>query len=397
MDDNKSVAKTPLFRAWLNLILRHSEPMQKDNFEKKVRILVVEDDLSVQRLYQQLLSKLNHDVYCANNGKQALQMVSNISPDLILMDADMPEMNGFEATSRIKSNSSTRGIPIIMITGLHDTEHRVKALEAGVDDFLAKPPEKTEIIATIRSQLKVKAFNDTVLDYQRTLEQAVALRTDQLNNAMNQLKDTSLEIIYRLSAASEYRDEDTGAHIQRLSYYSAAIADKMGLGSKTVESIMHAAPMHDIGKIGIPDSILLKPGKLNEAEWNVMKEHTTIGARILRGSNIPLVRMAETIALNHHEKWDGSGYPRGLKGKKIPLVGRIVAVADVFDALTSKRPYKPEFAVDRSLKIITSETGRHFDPDVIKAFMAGKGEILRIKARYAENSESLLLQMMEKV
>ncbi|MGD9211212.1 MAG: response regulator, partial [Desulfobacteraceae bacterium] len=244
--------------------------MEKSNSENKnARILVVDDDLSVQKLYERLLSQLNHKVYCVGNGAQALQMIPDINPDLILMDADMPHMNGFEATKQIKENHNTRAIPVIMITGLNDTEHRIKALDAGVDDFLAKPPEKAEIIATIRSQLKVKAYNDTILDYQRTLEQAVTLRTDQLNSALTQLKDSSLEIIYRLSAASEYRDEDTGAHIQRMSNYTAIIAEKMGLGNKVVESIKHAAPMHDIGKIGIPDSILLKPGKLTDSEWAV--------------------------------------------------------------------------------------------------------------------------------
>lgn len=368
--------------------------MQKKNdIVKSARILIVDDDAMMQRLYDRFLSQLDHVVFCAENGQKAIQMVSEVNPDLILMDADMPVMDGFEASNKLKSDKKTRGIPIIMITGLHDSAHRIKALEAGVDDFLAKPPEKAEIIATIRSQLKVKAYNDTVLDYQRTLEQAVSLRTDQLNKAMLQLKETSIEVIFRLSSASEYRDEDTGAHIQRMSNYAAAIAHKMGLGSTTVESILHAAPMHDIGKIGIPDSILLKPGKLTEAEWVVMKEHPLIGSRILAGSKIPLVRMAEIIALTHHEKWDGNGYPKGLKGKKIPLVGRIVAVADVFDALTSKRPYKPAFEVERSIGIIKKDSGSHFDPDVVAAFLACEDKILEIKEKYTDQSESRLMQM----
>lgn len=370
--------------------------MQKaDKESKNARILVVDDDNSMQKLYDRLLTQLGHEVFGACDGSQALEMLAQVNPDLILMDADMPVMNGFETAEKIKSDEQTRTIPIIMITGLNDSAHRIKALDVGVDDFLAKPPERAEIIATIRSQLKVKAYNDSVKNYQRTLEQAVSIRTDQLNNALTQLKESSLEIIFRLSSASEYRDEDTGAHIQRMSSYAAAIATRMGLGHKTVEAILHAAPMHDIGKIGIPDNILLKPGKLTDAEWLVMKEHPRIGARILSGSKIPLVRMAEVIALTHHERWDGSGYPQGLKGKKIPLAGRIVAVADVFDALTSKRPYKPAFETDKSLEIIKSESGRHFDPDVVKAFFDCIDDVSVIREKYQDNSESLMVQMRD--
>ncbi len=368
---------------------------KSNNLVKSARILVVDDDRTLQRLYERLLTQLGHTVYCADNGKQAIEEVQTFHPDLILMDADMPQMDGFEATSHLKSNHKTRGIPIIMITGLHDSAHRIKALDAGVDDFLAKPPEKAEIIATIRSQLKVKAYNDTLHDYQRTLEQAVSLRTDQLNDAMLQLKETSIEIIFRLSSASEYRDEDTGAHIHRMSNYAALIANKMGVGSKTVESILHAAPMHDIGKIGIPDSILLKPGKLTDSEWKIMRRHPLIGAKILSGSKNPLVRMAEVIALTHHERWDGTGYPRGLKGKKIPLVGRIAAVADVFDALSTKRPYKPAFELEKSLEIIKSDTGSHFDPDVIDAFFSCQDEVIEIKEKYSDDTESLLVQISD--
>ena len=368
----------------------------KDNIIKNARILIVEDDQAMQKLNDRILSQLDHKTYCADNGKQALEMVAEVNPDLILMDANMPLIDGFEATRQIKSDQNTMGIPIIMITGISDTTHRVKALDAGVDDFLAKPPEKAEIIATICSQLKVKAYNDSIRDYQHTLEQAVSYRTDQLNHAMAQLKDTTLEIIHRLATASEYRDEDTGAHLQRMSNYAAIVAKKMGLGFNTVESILHAAPMHDIGKIGIPDSILLKPGKLTTSEWELMQEHPNIGYKILRGSKIPLVRTAGIIALTHHEKWNGKGYPQGLKGKKIPLVGRITAIADVFDALTSKRPYKPAFEVDKSIEIVKKESGQHFDPDVVEAFLACRDDLLTIKEKYTDTSESRLIQMIDK-
>jgi putative two-component system response regulator len=204
-----------------------------------------------------------------------------------------------------------------------------------------------------------------------------------------QLKDASIEIIWRLTAAAEFRDNETGAHIMRMSHYSAAIARKMGLAKKPVEAIFHAAPMHDIGKIGIPDGILLKPGKLGPKEWQIMKMHPSIGASILQGSKISIVRMGGVIAMTHHEKWDGSGYPNGLKGRRIPLAGRIVALADVFDALTSRRPYKEAFSIGKSNRIIAEEKGRHFDPDVVGAFVAIQEEILDIKDRFQDTKQSI--------
>ena len=224
---------------------------------------------------------------------------------------------------------------------------------------------------------------------QQYYHHTISLTSAQLALALERLKDASLEVIWRLTTASEYRDNETGAHIQRMSHYAAAIARRMGLKQKTVETILYAAPMHDIGKIGIPDRILLKEGPLSNAEWKIMKAHTTIGAAILRGSSIGFVRLGEVIALTHHEKWDGSGYPNGLKGRRIPLVGRIVALADVFDALTSKRPYKEAFSIETAHRIIIEGNGLHFDPDVVRAFLAIQDEIREIKARFQEGPASL--------
>jgi putative two-component system response regulator len=187
-----------------------------------------------------------------------------------------------------------------------------------------------------------------------------------------------------LTAASEHRDNETGEHIKRMSHYAAAIARQMGLKSKAVETLLYAAPMHDIGKIGIPDCILLKPDKLDGREWEIMKSHTTIGAEILAGSNVDMVKMGRVIALTHHEKWDGSGYPQGLKGRKTPLIGRIVSIADVFDALTSKRPYKEAFSVEKSNRIISEGRGSYFDPEVVDAFFSIQDTILEIKAQYRD-------------
>jgi len=235
-----------------------------------------------------------------------------------------------------------------------------------------------ELLARVRSLLKVKAYNDLTMNYRKELEAEVAKRTEDLKHAFEKIKAASLDTIYRLSFASEYKDEDTGAHIKRMSRYSAALARRMGLDESTVETILYASPMHDLGKIGIPDRVLLKPAGLDPAEWEVMKRHTVIGAEILKGSDAELIRMGESIAQNHHEKWDGSGYPNGLKGIEIPIASRIAAIADVFDALTSKRPYKEAFSVEMSLAIILEGRGSHFDPDVVDAFFAIQEEILTI-------------------
>jgi len=250
---------------------------------------------------------------------------------------------------------------------------------------LTKPVETTELIARVKSLLKVKAYNDHLRNYQRELEAEVANRTEQLKRALETIKVSSLDTIYRLSRAAEYKDKYTGAHLQRMSHYSAAVARKMGLNEEEVEAILYAAPMHDVGKIGIPDNILLKPGKLDpEDEWEIMKQHAMIGTGILEGPGAGFIKLAGVIASTHHEKWDGSGYPKGLRGAKIPLAGRITAIADVFDALISKRPYKEPFPVETSFHIIKQSKGSHFDPNVVEAFFSVKDEIFSIKEKYQD-------------
>ena len=354
-------------------------PMIIDMGRNDFNILSIDDEPAVHRMMNRVLFRAGYNLLSAGCGEEAFQILAQKNVDLILLDLNMPGLSGFQVSREIKCNPKTASIPIIMMTGQDTASNHVRALEIGVDDFISKTAEPVEIIARIRSHLKIKQLNDQARKYQNILEETVAKRTEQLRNA-------SLEIIWRLTAAAEYRDNETGAHIRRMSHYSAAIAKAMGLGQKTVEAILHAAPMHDIGKIGIPDSILLKPGKLNPQEWQIMKQHPVIGANILTGSKIGFVQMGAMIAATHHERWDGSGYPRGLKERQIPLAGRIVALADVFDALTSKRPYKEAFSIEKAHRIIAEQRAMQFDPDVVNVFFTIQDDILKIKAMYQDEA-----------
>jgi putative two-component system response regulator len=351
----------------------------------KQLILVVDDQPQNIELLEAYLAPQGYEVVSAANGEEALQKLAQNPVDLILLDVMMPGMDGFEVTRRVRKDPVHRQLPIILVTALRETEDRVKGIEAGCDDFLSKPVDKVELLARVRSLLKVKAYNDLLSNYRAELESEVTKRTLELKQAFEKIKSASLETIYRLSMASEYKNDDSGAHIKRMSLYSAAIARKMGLDEKTVETILYAAPMNDLGKIGIPDAILMKPSKLDGMEWEIMKLHTVIGAKILEGSDAEFIRMGATIALSHHEKWDGSGYPNRMKGSEIPVAARIAAVADVFDALTSSRPYRKPFPTAEALAMIREGSESNFDPDVVTAFFSAQDEILTIKRQSAEN------------
>ncbi|MDR1486998.1 MAG: two-component system response regulator [Deltaproteobacteria bacterium] len=368
---------------------------------KMPRVMVVDDEKLNLKLIAAMLKPQGYEVILANNGEECLSKVHETPPDLILLDIMMPGMNGFEVVNRLKQDEKFAMVPIVMVTALQDVNDRVKALEVGADDFLSKPVDRMELRARVRSLLKVKAYNDHMINYRHELESEVRRRTleiqetnKMLAKAHEKLRGASLETIFRLSRAAEFKDEDTGAHIISMSRISARIADRMGLSSTTVESILYASPMHDIGKIGIPDRILLKNGPLTEEEWAVMRLHTVYGGKILENSDIGFLRLGEVIAVTHHEKFDGSGYPRGLKGHKIPLAGRIVAVADVFDALMSRRPYKPAFSADQAISIITDGRAQHFDPDVVDVFLADLPELQRIwNASQAEHQSEISISL----
>jgi len=357
--------------------------------QKSPRILVIDDEAMNRKLLSMYLDKLGFEAILVGNGREGLDILDQ-SVDLVLLDVLMPDMDGFEVCRLIREESAARDVPIIMVTALKSKEDRLRAVEAGANDFIAKPIDVTELRIRMGSLLKMKESQDQVKRYQAALEEMVAVRTDALRLAVENLQESQktirashLETILRLSSAAEFKDEDTARHIERMSHYSAFLARKYGLHEGEVELVLQASPMHDIGKIGIPDSILLKPGKLLPDEWELMKKHTVFGADILKDSSFELLRAGEIIAISHHERYDGAGYPEGLAGEEIPVFGRLCAVADVFDALTSKRPYKEAFSNEKALEIMRVGRGSHFDPKILDLFIEEFDEIQLIQKKYA--------------
>ena len=366
-------------------------------------ILIVDDETNNIEIMTVLCNKLKYNTMSAGNGREAIEKAIHNQPDIILMDVMMPEMNGFEATDSLKQNKLTRHIPIIIVTSLDSRDDRLIGISKGADDFLIKPIDPEEMILKLKNNLKIKQYHDLLENHNEILEQNVKERTWKLKKAFLELdrihknvKASYTETIYRLTLAAEFKDEDTGEHIKRVSYYTKLLTQKMGLDKEFVENIFHASPMHDIGKVGIPDSILFKPGPHTPEEWEIMKKHSEIGARILSGSDSPFLKMAEDIAMTHHERWDGKGYPQGLKGDEIALPGRIMNIADQYDALRSKRPYKPAFDHEKTVKIITEGDGRtlpdHFDPQVLNAFKKLTGDFNSIYEEFQDNEDSYSYQ-----
>ena len=322
------------------------------------------------------VNSTDYQVMAATNGRKALKIAQgNPKPDLILLDIMMPDMDGYEVCSRLKSDPRTLKVPVIFITAMGETENEKKGLDVGAEDYIHKPIEPSIVQARVRTHLEL-------YDQNRHLNRMVHDRTAELYQAR-------LEITQRLGRAAEFKDNETGLHVLRMSHYARLVAEALDVGEEGADLIFHAAPMHDVGKIGIPDKILLKPGKLDPDEWEVMKTHAAIGGEILSGGTSKLMKISEIIAMTHHEKWDGSGYPEGLKGDDIPLEGRIVAVADVFDALTSERPYKKAWSVEKSLALIEEESGKHFDPQVAQAFTKILPDILAFEERFADRTEDI--------
>ncbi len=349
---------------------------------REAKILVVDDlELNIKLLESLLAEAGYRKVFSTTDPRQVAPLYKDLAPDLVLLDLHMPHRNGFQVMEDLREIERDSYIPVLILTGFPDHATRLRALEAGARDFLSKPFEHVEALTRIRNMIEVRLLHNDAREQNRILEERVRERT-------RQLRETQLEIVRRLGRAAEYRDNVTGMHVIRMSHYCAEMARAIGWSEEECEMLLHASPMHDIGKIGIPDRILLKEGKLTAEEWEVMKSHATIGAELLSDSNSPLMQMAMEIALSHHEKWDGSGYPRGLKGDDIPIVGRIVALCDVFDALTTERPYKQAWPVEKVIAELERQSGKHFDPALVETFKSILPKILQIRGRYTESGAS---------
>ncbi|MBE1426045.1 putative two-component system response regulator [Desulfomicrobium macestii] len=356
-----------------------------DHYDEELdecRILIVDDfEINILVLIEALKSYSKISV--SQDSKIAFDSLSYSLPDIVLLDLFMPDMNGFEICKYIKNNEQTSDIPIIFITSEHDPLSLSKAFELGAVDYIKKPFDTIEVNARLRTHLKLKIAERKLKEHNANLEIKVAERTKKLEEKNIELNEVKRETIFRLCLAAEMRDVDTGNHINRIQAYTEVIALKCGMSREEAEQLSLASSMHDLGKIGIPDHILLKPGKLTPEESEIMKQHTVIGARALADGKSDLLRVAHRVALSHHERWDGKGYPQGLRGVNIPIEARIVGLVDVFDALISRRAYKHAFTVDDAIMIILSEKGNHFDPKLVDIFIASLNEIMAIKDMFS--------------
>lgn len=362
---------------------------------KSSKIMIVDDEPFNILVVRKFLAGIGYrDFVTVNKSRDCIEVIQHEQPDVVLLDIMMPEVSGLDILREMQSEREMRRIPVIVLTASAEASVKTEALELGAAEFLNKPVDPSELAPRIRNVLAAKAHRDQLLRYSEELERRVKQQTAELA-ALRE------EVIFCLARAAEFRDDDTGQHVVRVGRYAGIIAQELGFDEEYVETLELAAQLHDVGKIGIPDSILLKPGKLDpeefqlmqkhcnfgkniiqpvtDGEWRRIQKHTDIGARIMHAPCSPILRMASLIAQTHHERWDGTGYPMGLKGEDIPIEGRITAVADVYDALSSERPYKPPFPREKCFQILREGRGFHFDPQVVDAFFTRSKEIVEIQ------------------
>ena len=326
--------------------------------DSRQRLLLVDDEPTNLHVLRQILND-DYRLQFATDGAKALQLAAQQKPDLILLDIMMPELSGYDVCRQLKANPQTQHIPVIFVSALSEVGDEAQGFEAGGVDYITKPVRAPLVRARVRTHLSLVHANE--------------------------LRHSRLQLVQRLGRAAEYRDNETGMHIMRISHAAYALARACGCSAQWADDLLHAAPMHDVGKIGIPDAVLLKPGALDAQEWQLMRQHPQIGAEIIgEHPSSSMLEMARTIALTHHEKWDGSGYPAGLKGTEIPLAARIVALCDVFDALTSDRPYKRAWSVDEALELIQEQAGKHFDPELVTLFLGLRPQLEAIRLRWSD-------------
>ena len=345
------------------------------------RILIVDDNQMNVDLLEAIVSDAGYSsVLGITDPREAQNIYKAYKPHLVVLDINMPHLDGYEVMEQFKKIEKDSYIPVLVLTALQDDITRIHALASGAQDFLIKPFDKIEALTRIHNMLRIRLLHNQVQNQNIILERQVKIRTLELEN-------TRLEIIRRLGQAAEYRDTETGAHIIRMSRMCVVLGRLIGMGDPQLDLLLNASPMHDVGKIGIPDSILLKPGKLTSEEWQIMTQHAVIGGKLLDGHNSELMILARDIALTHHEKWDGTGYPYGLKKDKIPICGRIAALADVFDALTSRRPYKSPYPIGKSVEIIKKGKGSHFEPKLVDLFLENIDAFVKIKNELSDGED----------
>jgi len=374
------------------------EASESADMESRATILVVDDNDMNRDMLMRRLNKENYKVILAADGKRALEELQSENIDLVLLDIMMPIMDGYEVLERIKADENMMLIPIIMITAVDDMESTIKCIELGAEDYLPKPFNPILLRARIGASLEKKRLSDMEYKYREQIEERNVILSKRVKEQVKEIAQTQLAAIFAMSKLAESRDPETGEHLDRMREYCRVLASRMQtmplhtslIDSDFIENIYAASPLHDIGKVGVPDSVLTKPGKLEESEWVIMKTHPIVGAETLREVDRThpgnaFVKTGIEIAEAHHEKWNGTGYPFGLAGEKIPLAARILALGDVYDALTSRRCYKEAFSPEESREIIIRDREIHFDPDVVDAFLDSENEFSRIRKEFQDS------------